>query len=133
MGKEREKILQMLADGKISPQEADKLIDAIGSKPEKAVIVKSFNDGKGKVNLSGKLRIEVKSASGDDVKIAVPLKLANLITTFVPKDQMSKLEEKGVNLNEIFANIDEFTKDMDEDIVNVQSADGDHVRIYIER
>ena len=133
MGKEREKILQMLADGKISPQEADELIDAIGKKPETAVVVKSLKDGKGKVNLSGKLRIEVKSASGDDVKIAVPLKLANLITTFVPKDKISKLEENGVNLNEIFSNIDGFTKNMDEDIVNVQSADGDNVRIYIER
>jgi len=133
MGKEREKILQMLADGKISPQEADRLIDALGKKPETAVVVKSLKDGKGKVNLSGKLRIEVKSANGDDVKIAVPLKLANLITTFVPKDKISKLEENGVNLNEIFSNIDEFTKNMDEDIVNVQSADGDNVRIYIER
>ena len=133
MGKEREQILQMLSDGKISPQEADKLIDAIGNKVEKAVIVKTIDNGGKKVQLNGKLRIEVKSADGDDVKIAVPLKLANLITTFVPKDKMSQLEEKGVNLNEIFSNIDEFTKNMDEDIVNIQSADGDHVRIYIEK
>lgn len=133
MGKEREKILQMLSDGKISPQEADKLIDAIGKKAEPAVIVKSFDGGGKKVNLSGKLRIEVKSADGDDVKIAVPLKLANLITTFIPKDKISNLEENGVNLNEIFSNIDEFTNNMDEDIVNIKSTDGDHVRIYIEK
>ena len=133
MGKEREKILQLLADGKISPQEADKLIDAIGKKTKPTVIVKSFDEAGKKINLSGKLRIEVKSADGDDVKIAVPLKLANLITTFIPKDKISNLEESGVNLNEIFANIDEFTKNMDEDIVNIQSADGDHVRIYIEK
>ncbi|MBN1619334.1 hypothetical protein JW890_01285 [candidate division WOR-3 bacterium] len=131
---EKSKILEMLNEGKITAEEAEKLLNAVNEvksseqKTKKdAKIIASGNPSKGKI------KIDVVSSDGDNVKISVPLKLVKAIDKMLPKNVAEDLEEEGINLKELLLNIDETMEELDEDLVNVVSSDGDTVRIYIER
>ncbi len=133
---EKAKILEMLNEGKITAEEAEKLLNAVNDvkstaspqmpKPPKPPFPPTGN-------AKGKIKIDVVSSDGDNVKISVPLKLVKAIDKMIPKNVAEDLEEEGINLRELLSNIDETMEELDEDLVNVVSADGDTVRIYIER
>ena len=132
---ERERILKLVAEGKITVEEAEKLINAINdSKPEKpepqkqtSLVKLAEHFRKGTNPFSGKIIVEIKSAKGENVKIKLPLKLANLALN------MTELNQEGVNLKEIIDNISGFVDEIDDDILNITSADGDAIRIFIDR
>ncbi|HLE10613.1 MAG: hypothetical protein A2504_08860 [Bdellovibrionales bacterium RIFOXYD12_FULL_39_22] len=130
---ERTRILSMLKNGKISEKEAERLLDAIGDNANKFSETKAASKIDVK-NLVGKLCIEVNSADGDDVMVKIPLKLAPLGLKMMPKqtyEQMKK--DHGIDLAELLTHIDEIAGELDEDIVNVNSANGDKVRIYVKK
>ena len=134
---EKEKLLKMVADGKITADEAEELINAIneGRSGQKTgtSLVKLAEKIKSSSPFSGKIIIEIKSAKGENVKIKLPLKLANLAMKMIPKDKISELDQEGVDLREIVNNISGFVDEIDDDILNITSASGDSIRIYIER
>ena len=133
---EKEKILQMVADGKITVEDGEKLLKAVGevkeSKPEVSV-VKAKNKKNNEKNLKGKLIIQVDSSEGDNVRINLPLKLANFAMNMIPKEQKIMMNNEGIELDEILENISEVVEDLEDDIVNIESASGDNVRIFIEK
>jgi hypothetical protein len=118
---ERKRILKMLEEGKINAKEAEELLESIESKKEKTLKPKT----RGK-----KLKIQVDSEDGDKVNISIPLSLARIMSSFIPKSQGNSLKEKGIDIETILNHIDEL-EDIDEDIVNIE-AEGEKVRIYIE-
>lgn len=134
---EKLNILKMLEDKKITAEQAASLlsaVDGVTSSPEpiapKAeVVVSSIKDKK----LKGKFKVEVKSADGDNVMITLPLMLAKLAINMVPAKKLAGINQDGIDLENIINNIQDFADNIDDDIVNVTSADGDHVRIYIEK
>ncbi len=136
------KILNMIKENKISAEEGLELIKALGKEDEKQeekkdLEVIKFNktdvkDDKLK-NLKGKFVVEVESAAGDNVKINLPLKLARLAVSMIPSEAMSNIREEGIDLSEIINNISDIIDDVDDDIINVESAGGDMVRIYIKK
>lgn len=83
--------------------------------------------------LKSKFKIVVKSADGDNVTITLPLMLAKLALNMMPKNKMADIKKEGIDLEQIVSNIDSFVDMVDEDIVNVESANGDVVRIYLEK
>lgn len=148
----RETILRMVADRKITPEEAAELIEAldeaerkpapppptpIAPRPPKAA-------GAGKF-----LRVMVKvDGNGDenvdnvDVDINVPINLAKKIAPMlggmIPQDAQERMESKGVDLEMIAGLLSSLDEELMEgrDIVNI-SAIGDDgetvkVRIYVE-
>ncbi|MBI2520922.1 MAG: hypothetical protein HYV97_10910 [Bdellovibrio sp.] len=121
-----EKILQMLADGKINVEQADKLLSAIdntaGSKGQKPA----------STNQNGKLIIDIQSADGDDVKVNVPLKLIGLVDSIIPKAVSSDLAKEGIDIAKVLSGLSDF-EDMDGDLVNINSANGDTVRIFVQK
>jgi len=140
MGSEEKlQILKMLEDKKISVEQAEKLLKAVDTAdsksdvkktaPENSVTVKNGVAGK----LKGKFKVVVESADGDNVVITLPLMLAKLAVNMMPKNKMAEIKGEGIDLEQIVANIDSFVDMVDEDIVNVESANGDNVRIYIEK
>lgn len=140
MGSEEKiQILKMLEDKKITVEQAEKLlkaIDGVESKsstqrnvPEVLSSDKTVLGGK----LKGKFKVEVESADGDNVVITLPLMLAKLALNMMPKQKMNEIKLDGIDLEQIVNNIEEFVDMVNEDIVNVESANGDHVRIYIEK
>ncbi len=128
MNEERRKILDLLAQGKITVDEAEKLLAAVGEpslQPE--------------ADASGKrawkyLRVQVEpgpgSESGDRVNIRVPFKLIRAglkFAAFIPREAHAKVnqafKEKGMDvdlaritpqdLEDLVANLDDMTIEVD--------------------
>ena len=87
MQNEVKKILDLLAEGKINAEQADKLIDALKYKKKLK-----------------KLRISIEEESGKSLlNIKVPLFLAKFSTKFIPKDIEAKanIGNKKIDLSSI--------------------------------
>ena len=103
MKEERKKVLEMLSEGKISADEAERLLQALESKTAEAspqtALTETLN------NLPKYLFVKVDSVDGDKVPIRVPLKLIKAgikLQALLPPDAQvkvnAKLNEKGKSL-----------------------------------
>jgi hypothetical protein len=138
MNEEKRKILDLLAQGKISVDEADKLLAAVGETPSD-----SAPEASGRRSWKY-LRVQVEpgpgSESKDRVNIRVPFKLIKAglkFAAFIPHAAQGPvneaLKEKGMNidlakispqdLEDLIVNLDDLTVDVD---------GKDKVRIYCE-
>jgi hypothetical protein len=138
MSEERKKILEMLAEGKITAEEADRLLTAISGRKENST------DNTEKPSLPKYLRVMVEPGSSseqhDRVNIRVPLKLIRAglkLASFIPKDAQGKvneaLHEKGIEAD--FTKIkpedlDEILRQLDDLSVNVEGKET--VKIFCE-
>jgi len=136
MNEERKKVLEMLADGKISADEAERLLDALENKttqtsPQTA-LAKTLD------NLPQYLFVKVDSDDGDKVNIRVPLKLVKAgikLKALLPREAQdkinAKLDEKGINLDDFEAeNFKDILDALTEFEISVDEKKGDRVRIY---
>jgi len=136
MNEERKKVLDMLAEGKISADEAERLLDALENKttetsPQTA-LTKTLD------NLPKYLFVKVDAVDGDKVNIRVPLKLVKAgikLQALLPQDAQdkinAKLTEKGINLDDFKAeNFKDILDALTEFEMNVDDKKGDKVRIY---
>ena len=136
---EQEKILNMVAEGKISVSDGEKLLKAIGakkSKPESEPTTEVINLGgpsKQKTSSRGKVIIDIRSSRGENIKVNVPLKMAGLASKMIPKERLAEVEKEGFNIRETLSNLTEMIEEIDEDIVNISSSNGDRIRIYVEK
>jgi len=134
MTKERRQILDMLAQGKISSDEAERLLDKLGAGETSGAppsTTASTQSSKPKY-----LRVHVDSADGDQVNIRVPLALIRTgikLKAVLPDHVSKKLGEKGVDLNRLGElDADELYESLRELQVDVDSGEGDVVRIFCE-
>jgi hypothetical protein len=119
---ERMKILELLSKGVISTDEAEKLLMAMNQSEEnfeKEVITKK----KGPFKM---LKIFVDSNSGDKVRMQIPVEFSKLLKTAKFK---SSIGSTDIDIDSI---IEMINQGIDGEIVNVQSADGDIVKIVVE-
>lgn len=122
MSQSRKDILELLKEGKITPEQAEMLLDALNDAPHPS------KDG---VVLPKKtkrkmLYVLVKSKDGDDVKIQVPIEFAKFMK-FAKLDP--KLQEQNIDFEEIIKLVEE---GLEGDLVNITSADGDIVKIVVQ-
>ncbi len=129
MSEEKRKILEMLAQGKITVEESEKLLAAVGEPETDA----SSSDAAGRRSWKY-LRVQVEpgpnSEQGDRVNIRVPFKLIRAGLKFaalIPSGAQGKvnqaLKEKGIDadlsritpkdLEEILSNLDDMTVEVD--------------------
>jgi SepF-like predicted cell division protein (DUF552 family) len=140
MNDERKKILEMLAEGKINADEAERLISAIESA--------GGTDSSELKSASGSplkyLRVVVEpgqdSQNHEKVNIRVPLKLIRAglkLASFIPKDAQNKvnqaLQEQGINAD--FTNLkpedlEEILHQLNDLSVNVEGKET--VRVFCE-
>lgn len=122
MTNNKERILQMVKEGIIDVEEGLKLLEALTE--EKVEIKKTQQDKK-------MLRVKVDSADGDVVRVNVPISLikagANLANQI--KIDGQPLDTKGVDIDLIMKAIEE---GMTGEIVDVQSADGDVIKVFVD-
>ena len=132
MNEERRKILDMLAQGKITVEEAEKLLAAVGENGSGTGPAEA-TDAAGRRSWKY-LRIQVEpgaaSENGDRVNIRVPFKLIRAglkFAAFIPHEAHAKVnqafKEKGMNvdlaritpqdLEEIVSNLDDMTVEVD--------------------
>ena len=107
MNEERRQILDMLASGKISADEAERLLDALGRDKTEPAAESARATGEGREKPKY-LRVQVtpKERDGDTVNIRVPLLLVRTglkLKGLLPDKTRTKvdqaLESKGIHLN----------------------------------
>jgi hypothetical protein len=137
MSNEKKQILEMLSQGKISVQEAETLLSAIGEK-------QGASDGATPLKDIKFLRISVdsKAEDGDKVNIKIPIKFIKAglkLTAFLPDKAYIKvnqaLEDSGFPLDLKAmkdADFTELIQALSEMDINVQDKQGETVRIFCE-
>jgi hypothetical protein len=144
MSQERDRILDLLAAGKITAEEAGRLLDAVDARTGQAGGDGAATGAGGAKNSSGALPkfmyVKVLSTGGDNVNVKIPLSLVRAglkLTSLIPPQAMDQIDrsmkEKGMafdlkNLKpEDLEDIIESLREME---INVDAANGDNVRVY---
>lgn len=156
----RETILRMIADGKITAEEGMELLEALDAAGEPrpaplSAAPKAQNIG-GPVARPGQgkfLRVIAKidnaeSASGEnsdiDVDVNLPIKMAHriapMLEQMIPEDAQDRMSQNGLDMATLVALLETLDEDMDgRDLVNVTIKGNDdedkadiRVRIYVE-
>jgi hypothetical protein len=147
MTQERKQVLDMLAQGKITVQDAERLIDklsAIGTGTPESEAGGAASPGpepccEGGALRPGRpkyLRVLVDSSKGDKVNIRVPLSLVRAgikLKAVMPEHARQQLSEKGIDLSNLGGlEGEELLQALRELNVDVDASDGDKVRIFCE-
>ena len=121
---ERKNILEMLSQGTITADEAEKLLNALSD--DKTDFSQEVVINKGKKGSFKMLKILVDSEDGDKVRVQIPVEFAKLLKT-------TKFNGKVNDLDiDVDAIVQMVTNGVEGEIVNIESADGDKVRIFVE-
>ena len=135
MSNERAKVLQMVADGTITPADAEKLLSRLDSaKTDTATLEPESGNGNRKPGPLKYLRVVVDG--GDKVNIRVPIGLIRTgikLSTLMPLSASKHLSEHGIDLSQ-FNDLDgdELIEALRELKVDVDSEDGDVIRVFCE-
>ena len=136
MSTERKQVLEMLAQGKISAEDADRLLDKLANAEGQAegAAGNTAGDARGSKPMPKFLRVEVDD--GDRVSIRIPMFLVRTgikLSTMLPSRVGRKLTENGIDLSQLSGlDGDELVQALRELTVDVHSDDGDRVRVFCE-
>ena len=137
MNAEHRQILNMLAEGKITPDEAERLMEAVGKPAAEKPEAEACCGGKTPKFLC--VKVEPKAGGKDRVDIRIPLMLIKAgvkLGSMLPGDATDKIKaslgEKGIDLdlkNMDKTDINQFIAALTENHIDVES-DKESVRIY---
>ena len=143
MSVDRKRILGMLAEGKITADEAEALLDALSPSAEEpsADLPAPASDWPTGPSATGTPKfMYVKVTGKDKVDVKVPLGLLRAglkLTSLIPPQAMDQINESmgeagmSIDFNNLKPeDIEELITNLREMEVNVQSADGDNVRVF---
>ncbi|MCA1024484.1 hypothetical protein LCM23_00170 [Cytobacillus kochii] len=129
MKEEITKVLTMVQEGKIDADKGAELIQVLKEKEEK----ESKQPESSSKYMEKVLKIRVKSSENDNVTVNLPIKLVKVvllaghnIAASIPE---SSKYVKDMDINLI---IEAIENELDGQIVDVKSADGDTVSVFIE-
>jgi hypothetical protein len=147
MSEDRSRILNMLAEGKISAEEAERLLDALDSRTGATTTATATAEPAIKGDpgplleaLPKFLYVKVNAENGDKVDVKIPIALVRSglkLTSLIPPQAMDhindSMSEHGMSID--FSNlkpedIDELVAALREMEVSVDSSNGDKVRVY---
>lgn len=149
MNEDRKRVLDMLAEGKISADEAERLLERLaatgrgqGAPPDGVASARAAEaccaeaespapGGKPKY-----LRVVVQSVDGDKVNIRVPLALVRTgikLGAMLPEPARRRLDERGIDLSQLSGmESEEMIQALRELTMDVDSSQGDVVRVFCE-
>ncbi len=132
----QKKILEMLAEDKITVDEATALLSKL-QEPESAPEDDTYAEtGEVKRKTPKYLRVLVDSASGDKVNVRVPLSLIKTgikLSALVPGNAVDQMSSHGFDLSQLSKlDGDELIEALRDMQVDVNSADGDVVKVFTE-
>ena len=142
MSEDRSRILSLLAAGKITADEAERLLDALDTGAAAGPAGPAFTGDPSPLAaaLPKYLYVQVSGSTGDNVHVKIPIALVRSglkLTSLIPAqamDQINKsMSEHGMSVD--FTNlkpedIDELIESLREMEINVDGKDGDVVRVY---
>ena len=143
MGEDRTRILELLASGKITADEASRLLDALeGSSAGVGEGEATTRDAatSGSAAPPKYIYVKVLSTKGDNVNVKIPLSLVRAglkLTSFIPQPAMEQINksmgEHGLSvdlLNFKAEDLEELIDALREMEINVDANNGDNVRVY---
>jgi hypothetical protein len=144
MGEDRNRILELLATGKITAEEAGRLLDALETNTEASSETSPLGEFADKALATPSapkfLYVKVVSVKGDNVNVKIPLSLVRAglkLTSFIPQPAMEQINknmaDKGMSfdfLNFKPEDLEELVASLREMEVNVDANNGDTVRVY---
>lgn len=144
MSEERKRILGMLAEGKITAEEAELLLDSLGTSAAGATPAREpmpSDDWPAGPSATGTPKfLYVKVTGKDTVDVKVPLGLLRAglkLTSLIPPQAMDQISESmsehgmSIDFNNLKPeDIEELIQNLREMEINVHSADGDNIRVF---
>jgi hypothetical protein len=149
MNEDTKRVLEMLAQGKINAAEAERLLERLAAggggrsaAPGGGAAARAAESAGGDTEPAAPggtpkyLRVVVDSVQGDRVNIRVPLALVRTgikLGAMLPEHARQQLQEKGIDLSQLSGmESEEMIQALRELTVNVDSAQGDTVRVFCE-
>src|SRR5271157_3729816 len=136
MSVETKKVLDMLAEGKITSEDAERLLDKLAAAKEPVETSAPENQEATAGTQPRKyLRILV-NGDGKDVNVRVPLSFVRTgvgLMAVLPPRVAQKLNDKGFDLSALKdLKGDELNEALNTLNINIDSSDGKHVRVFCE-
>ena len=147
MSEDRKRILGMLAEGKITADEAETLLDALTSSNAESAgatiapaPASDWPTGPSATGTPKFLYVKVVSKENDNVDVKVPLALLRTglkLTSLIPPQAMDQINESmgeagmSIDFNNLKPeDIEDLIESLREMEVNVHSANGDNIRVF---
>ena len=136
MNTERRTVLDMLAEGKITAEDAERLLGKLAGSADRVTGEAPGNEPDARFRPLKYMRVVVDSKSGDKVNIRVPLGLLRTgikLSTMMPAVAGEKLKASGIDLSHLSTlSSDELIDELRDLNVDVDSSGGDKVRVFCE-
>ena len=126
---EKMRILNMLAEGKITADQASALLEAVDEEKTEAL-----EPAMSTAEYDKKLvHISVDSSDGDRIRVRFPVKAVKKILRATGKLPINVNGMDNFDMEDIMDSVIEcLDNNTVGDFVNVDSAEGDHIRVYVE-
>jgi hypothetical protein len=137
MSAETKKVLEMLAEGKITADDAERLLDKLAAAPENG-------NGAEKPTLPPGtpakrfLRVQMERPNGDDVNIRVPLNFVRSgvkLVGVLPPRVLEKLQQEGIDpkiVSDFTQHARESLDVLDDLHVDMETRSGKRIRVFAE-
>ena len=139
MGEERTRILSLIAEGKITAEEGARLLDALESRGTQTAVADP-PPRSGSADSPKFMYVKVVSTGGDNVNVKIPLSLVRAglkLTSLIPPQAMEQITKQmadhgmAIDLTNLKQDdIEELIESLREMEINVDSKNGDNVRVY---
>jgi hypothetical protein len=130
---ERKKILEMLASGKITADEADKLLERLSAQPSQEAKPEDASASSAKPRF---LRILIERPNQDHVNVRVPLgfmRTGTNLLAVLPTRVREKLAEQGIDVAALGScNEKEWASVLESMPIDIEKANGKKVKIFCE-
>lgn len=137
---ERTRILNMIAEGKITVEEGEKLLDSLAAPESGENPAVELKDKRGR--RPKKLRVHIDSKEDSKkakVNVTIPLSVVRtfgpIIAKNLPREAREEMSRSGIDFAQLIDDIENIIAENDgEDIVNIdtEGEDAAKVRIYLE-
>lgn len=124
MSEERMQVLKMLEEGKINAEEAEKLLNEIGS----GTALQGQTPVKSKMI---RIRVFEGSLEKPKVRVSIPISLAKFAMNFVPNEQKAKINDLHIDIDEIIRQVEEGAEGHLVDVEDVDDETGKPTKVEI--
>jgi hypothetical protein len=131
MSNERKQVLELLSTGKISPGEAEQLLDKLGAQADSSVPAGTPRNG---AKMPQCMCVDIMTHQGDAVNVRLPFSLLRngiKLSALMPKEASEAMSRNGVDLSQLTGLSGEALVDALRDMhVDICSHEGDVVKVY---
>lgn len=136
MSEETKKVLEMVASGQITAEDAEKLLEKLGARGSTPATPSPSEEAASAAPKLRFLRVVVDSPDRDQVNVRVPLAFLRAgmkLLGVIPPQVSAKLAEKGIDLAALRdLKGGELVDELKDLHVDVDSKNGEKVRVYCE-